>query len=316
MAILQAGMEKSGNYWLYKLLQSALHHSGRSTSTYIQTQPIYPLAQTWQLSYAEQAQTDVLDIEAAGLFHRIGAIYRMPVLDLEAYLAHAAHVWTHSDYCARCDAVLPRFDKIVYLVRDPRDVALSMARFQFTPYMQAHYPTTLPTPEAYFQASFRKYLLRWGRHVGGYLQHTTAQHIYVLFYERLLADTEGELRALLTYLDLTPTPALLSAIQADTAFTAMQSANPEHVQQGRAAQWVASLTPAQHAQTNALIGKLLTLLNYPLTMAEAGQQLPALPAPLDLAALAAALAPPAPTVRQRLKGWVKAVITSTQSDSA
>ncbi|NJM16702.1 MAG: sulfotransferase domain-containing protein, partial [Bacteroidales bacterium] len=40
----------------------------------------------------------------------------------------------------RCYSVFPKFDKIVYIVRDPRDVALSMARFQFTPYMQTYYP--------------------------------------------------------------------------------------------------------------------------------------------------------------------------------
>ena len=153
LRILQSGMEKSGNYWLWKIIQSVLTDAGMSTQTFIETQPIHALAKTWELSFTEQADIDVIDIEETGLFYRISSVFRMPLLavDVDAYLSQASHVWTHSFYCARSDEIFPKFDKVVYIVRDPRDVALSMNRFQFTPYMQTYNPGPFASPEDHLE---------------------------------------------------------------------------------------------------------------------------------------------------------------------
>lgn len=302
--ILQSGMEKSGNYWLYKILQSALSRSGLPTTTFIQTQPIHALAKTWQLSYREQADTDVLDIDENGCFYRISSIFRMPIVDLDTYLSQAAHVWTHSEFSQRCYEVFPKFDKVVYIVRDPRDVALSMARFQFTPYMQTYYPTRFQSSDEFLEATFRRYMQRWTRHVGEYLRHARALKVYVLFYERLLYDFDRELAGLLAYLDLNATDDLIDSIKADTDFATMHSANPLHVRQGQSNQWVTQLSAQQKATANQYAGKLLTLLNYPT--ADENTRQPALP--LDWQMLDAALMPPPPSIRQRLKTIARKVI--------
>jgi aryl sulfotransferase len=304
MRILQAGMEKSGNYWLYKIIQSTLRRSDHTTTTYIETQPIHALAQTWELSYKEQADTDVLDIEDDGCFYRISSIFRMPILDLDAYLAHATHVWTHSFFSNRAYEVFPKFDKVVYIVRDPRDVALSMARFQFTPYMQTYYPVRFKTSDEFLEATFRRYMQRWVNHVGGYLRHAEKLNVYILFYERLLADFDGEMMLLLNYMGMEATDELLKEIKTDTDFEKMRNENPEHVSKGKSNQWVSQLTDAQKATAVRYAGKMLTLLNYPTDDHSTG--LPMLPASLSV--LDEAMRPPQPTVSQRLKKLVNKVV--------
>jgi aryl sulfotransferase len=306
MRILQSGMEKSGNYWLYKIIQSTLRRSSLPTTTFIQTQPIYPLAKTWELSYQEQADTDVLDIEDTGCFYRISSIFRMPVLDLDAYLQPATHVWTHSDFCQRCYNVFPKFDKVVYIIRDPRDVALSMARFQFTPYMRKYYPSRFTTQDAFLQASFHRYMKRWTQHVGAYLRHAGKLNVYLLFYERLLHDFDREMTGLLAYLDLTATRDLLNGIKADTDFETMRQKNPSHVSRGEANQWVSQLTEPQKALALHHAGKMLSLLGYPTQDDEI--RLPALPSRLSPELIEQAMQPAQPPVTQRLKKIARRVM--------
>lgn len=304
--ILQSGMEKSGNYWLWKIIQSVLADAGMSTQTFIETQPIHPLAKTWELSFTEQADIDVIDIEETGLFYRISSVFRMPLLavDVDDYLAQASHVWTHSFYGVRSDEIFPKFDKVVYIVRDPRDVALSMNRFQFTPYMQTYYPGPFASPEDHLEKTFRRYMQRWTRHVGDHLRHAERLGVYVIFYERLLQDFDAELTSLLRYLEIEAAPERIAAVRQAVDFETMRSENPGHVRQGKAYGWSRSLNEHYQAQAVTHAGGLMRLLNYPL---DSGQthQLPGLPAAMSVSDIDAATAPPPPTVRQQTKNLVK-----------
>lgn len=305
--ILQSGMEKSGNYWLWKILQSVLTDAGHSTHTFIETQPIHALAKTWELSFTEQADIDVMDIEDTGLFYRISSIFRMPLLNVDAYLAQASHVWTHSFYCPRSDEIFPKFNKVVYIVRDPRDVALSMNRFQFTPYMQTYYPGPFTSPEDHLEKTFRRYMQRWTRHVGDHLRHAQRLGSYVIFYERLLQDFDAELTALMHYLEIEATAARIAAVRQAVDFQTMHSANPGHVSQGKAYGWIKHLNAHYQAQAVTHAGGLMRLLNYPLDTSRV-DQIPALPASLSPADIDAATAPPPPTARQRVKQMVKKLL--------
>lgn len=295
MKLLQAGVAKSGNYWLYTILQSILRRSGLPTHTYIETQPIYNVAREWTLSYPEQASIDTVDIEPGGVTYRISSIFRWPVHDLDAYLERATHVWTHSTVCKRSDTVFPKFDHIVYIIRDPRDVALSMARFIFTPYMQSFYPTQFASPEAYLAARLTKQVSAWREHVAGHLAAATRhKNIHIVFYERLLADMQGETAALCRSLGIEPTAALLDGVQADTSFESMQGSSPGHVSKGTARQWVTRLTDAQKTAVQAQAAPLLELLHYPRQPDGLDADLPRLPDTLDAARIAAAGKQPPP----------------------
>src|SRR5690606_6747508 len=129
MKLLQGGAPKCGNFWLYQLLQQVLKAAGQSPSSFIRNQPIYQLAQGWDLNYPSQAGIDVLDITDLQCSYRISSIYRMPAEPLQAYVAQTDHVWTHSPICKRSEQVFRLFDKKLYIIRDPRDRALSASRY-------------------------------------------------------------------------------------------------------------------------------------------------------------------------------------------
>jgi aryl sulfotransferase len=302
MKLLQSGVAKSGNYWLYTILQSLLRRTGQPTHTYIESQPIHAIARTWALSFPEQASIDTVDITDTGVFYRISSAFRWPVEDLDAYLARTTHVWTHSLITAKTDAVFEKFDKIVYIVRDPRDVILSTSRFLFTPYMQKFYPHRHATPEDYLRTSLVKQVIHWRTHVAGHLAAAQRRNIYFVFYERLLADLPGELAALCRYLEIEPTDALLKEVQQDVSFETMQGNSPGHVRKGTSRQWVDQLNTEQKAAAVRQAGPLLDLLHYPLTDT-GGSELPVLPTTADEAQIErAGRAPiPPPTLKSAIK---------------
>lgn len=309
MKLLQSGVAKSGNYWLYTILQSLLRRTGQPTHTYIESQPIYAIARTWELSFPEQASIDTIDISDTGVFYRISSAFRWPVVDLDAYLARTTHVWTHSNITDRTDTVFGKFDKIVYIVRDPRDVALSTSRFLFTPYMRKFYPHMHATPDDYLQVSLAKQVRHWREHVAGHLAAAQRRNIYIVFYERLLADLKAELAALCRYLEIEPADALLDAVQQDVSFEAMQGTSPGHVRKGTSRQWVDQMAASQKAAAVRQAGPLLELLHYPLTDTGGGD-LPSLPdalSPTQIEAAGRASAPPL-TVKSAVKRIARRVL--------
>ena len=280
MKILQIGVPKSGNFWLYKIVQSVMTHAGLAQDSFIQNHPIHPLAQAWPLSHSEQANIDVLDIERHRCFYRVSSVFRMPIVDIDAYLAACSHVWSHSAYNPRSERVLPKFDKVVYIVRDPRDHAISMARFAFTPYMQLVSPHDAADRKLYLRQRLPMMIRDWVGHVGGYLPHVQRLNMHLVFYERLIHAFDSEMAALLRYLELEPSPALVAQIKRDVAFDTMQQQHPDHVRKGQAGQWRQRLSAKQKRQAVWLAKPLLTLLGYSET-AVSPTNLPALPADLS-----------------------------------
>lgn len=279
MRLLQAGAAKSGNFWLYKILQQTAAHAGLPRRSFIQDHPIQPIARTWDLSHRDQAGIDMLDIEALGCYARISSVFRLPLDDLDAYVQACTHVWTHSRFCDRSFDVLPRFDKIVYIVRDPRDRALSATRFAFTPYMLRYYPHGEPNRESYLRRHFSHMIRRWTWHVYDYLRYRQQFNIHFLFYEQLLGDFRLAYRQLLDYLELELDETAVSAVEEAVTFKRMRRRNPGHVRKGRAYTWSGKLTDQQEQLVLDKAGPLLKLLGYP----DRGNDdtLPALPADLS-----------------------------------
>ena len=262
--VLQCGVPKSGNFWLYKILQESIRRAGIDIKNFIQTQPVHDIAQKWALSYKEQADIDVLDITNQGCYYRISSIFRHPVLDLESYLQSTTHVWTHSPMCEASWDVLPKFGKMIYIVRDPRDAALSHARFMLTPYMKTYYPNDFDSPEEYLESNLESKLLSWVEHVGPYLAHADELDIHVVFYERLLLNFSSELDRLLDYLEIPLSQKQRRAVENAVTFESMKEEDPEHVQKGKAGKWHQRMTEAQKHRSMSIVGPLLEKLNYPL----------------------------------------------------
>jgi aryl sulfotransferase len=298
MNVLQAGVPKSGNLWLYQILESVWAEAGLERRRFITGHPIYQKARTWPLSYPEQASVDVLDFERGRTFCRISSRFREEVEDLAGYCARASHVWTHAAITGADLPQLGGFDRIVYILRDPRDVAISMARFAFTPYMQHHYPHRSRSPEDYLQRHLTKLAKYWVQHVGSWLRHRGNLPLAFVCYERLLADLPGELEHLLAFLGVELDAAARQRVQAAVSFDAMRTTRPNHLHAGRSGGWRETLSPAQIAKLGAVAAPMLRLFDYPLDAAsEAG--LPAVPPRIDPAALVAATTPAHYTAAER-----------------
>src|SRR3972149_719710 len=181
MLLLQSGLPKSGNLSLHKILQESLRLGGIELRSFIQTHPIYQEAKTWP-GFEEQAGIDFIEVDTHGCYSRKGA-FRQPIIDLDGYLKQCTHVWTHALWVPRCDEVFRKFEKIVYIIRDPRDVLVSASRYFFTPFMQAQHPQHEPDADTYRKHRLYEQVITWVQHTGGYLIHADEYRIHFVYYE-------------------------------------------------------------------------------------------------------------------------------------
>lgn len=277
--ILQAGVPRSGNYWLYTILQQAMHHAGWPQHSFIRGQSIYDEAKQWHY-FDDQAAIDYIEVVSEGSFYRKG-YFREQIPDVDAYIAQCSHVWTHSHWCERYADTLRKFDKIVYIVRDPRDIALSTSRFVFTPFMMHNHPHREPNPETYLQHRLYEMVLSWVYHVGHHVQHKDDFNIHIVFYERLLHTFDTEMAGLLDYLNIRLSNATRESIKQAVHFTTMQQKSPHHLQKGKSGQWTDALSDIQKRQILKIAGPLLEILNYPLYSPQVGMNIPHLPEHID-----------------------------------
>lgn len=264
MKILQIGYPKSGNYWLYKIIQESLNIAGIDQKNFIKQHSIYPIAKKWELSYPEQVDINMMDILYPGCFYRISSIFRKRIEDLETYVENNTHIWSHSNYCVSSEQVFPMFDKIIYIIRDPRDVALSKADFAFTPYMQKHYPTWHKSPSVYLKKEAVKIAREWKHHVDGYLAHASRHGIFILFYEQLKENFEQQLKSLLNYLELSLTPADQNRITQNVSSKQLRKQSPQHVRKASYYKWFDDMPPHLIDQITAESKPVLTDLGYPM----------------------------------------------------
>ena len=289
MNILQISAPKSGSYWLHTILLQILQKKSLSTRSFIQEQEIYHKMKDSDLSFDGQAGVDMMDIEDDGCYYRISSVFREKIEDPATYAKKTSLAWTHSTLCTTSFDVFPLFDKKICIVRDPRDRALSSAKFAFTPYMQKHYPSPYSSPEEFMENEYERLLERWVWFIGNYLLHKKELDIYFVFYERLLHDFPNELGSLLSYLDISLSQKEQQKISEAVTFSSMKSKSPKHLNKGKCGKWVHQLNEGQKKITIEKAGDLMQWLNYPLDSAERENGLPSLPSALPQEELKARL---------------------------
>lgn len=274
MKILQIGYPKSGNYWLYKIIQESLNMAGTEQKNFIQQHPIYPIAREWELSYPEQVDINMIDILYKGCFFRISSIFRKRIEDVEAYIDRNTHLWSHSNYCATSEDVFPLLDKIIYIIRDPRDVALSKADFAFTRYMRKHYPTWHESPEQYLETEAKAIARKWKDHVEEYLQNSARHDILILFYERLQQHFDKELALILDYLGFSFSEDQRNQIAHRVSSEQLREESPQHVRKARHYKWINNMSQEIIEEIVSETHNLMKRLGYPITKTE--KKLPSL----------------------------------------
>ncbi|GHA42898.1 hypothetical protein GCM10007103_25070 [Salinimicrobium marinum] len=265
MNIIQISSPKSGSYWLHTILLQILHKKDMPVSSFIQKQEEYQEVKDLDLSFKGQAEVDMIDIEGDGCYYRISSIVRNKLQDPVSYAKSTSLAWTHSTLCNRSFEIFPLFDKKICIVRDPRDRALSSAKFAFTPYMQKQYPSSYATPEDFFEAEYDRLLDQWVWFTGNYLLKKEELDIHFVFYERLLHDFDDELDAILNYLGISLSENERKEIAEAVTFDNMKEKSPGHLQKGKYRKWEKQLSEAEKQLAIDKAGGLLNWLNYPLT---------------------------------------------------
>lgn len=260
--LLQGGAAKSGNLWLYKIIEHIFSHGGIEQNSFVQDQSIYPVAKTWPLSYPGQVDIDMLDIENEQCYWRISTIFRMPVESIEEYISATSHAWTHSRICNRSQEVYPLFDKVVYIIRDPRDRAVSEAKFAFSDYMQRFSPCAENSFSEYLDNNLEEMMSRWRWHVYDHIKFAEQLGIHIVFYERLLHDFEQEFEKLLDYLEIDLSEKDKRDIAQKVTFSSMEEEHPDHLRKGTAGDWKNHFSDQQHERALSIIHPLVSYLNY------------------------------------------------------
>ena len=262
MKILQGGAPKCGNFWLYQILQETLKAAGHDASSFIQKQPVYQLAKHWDLNYPSQAGIDVIDITDLQTSYRISSIYRMPLLSMEEYLSQTSHVWTHSPVCKRSEEVFAHFDRKVYIIRDPRDRAISAARYYCSEYMLKYYPQPETDPAKFLEKNFESLMREWLWHVFDHLRFSRRNNIHIVFYEDLLTNFSEEYSALLEYLEIELPEEAKIKIEEAVSFEQLKQENPQHLRTGRSGYWREKLSQEQKHMADRIAGPLMEFLGY------------------------------------------------------
>lgn len=303
---MQIGKAKSGNSWIYNILRSILKKRDLWQESYIKQQEIYKKAKTWDLSQEDQASHDVIDITNEGCYYRISSVFREEVTDLSQYMEVATLVWTHSPYSDYTPTVLQHCDKAVYMCRDPRDVALSMARFQLTPYMKKYYPNSYESVDHWMKVKYEQKLRAWCRHVGPYLARSEELDLCWVFYEQLKHDFRAVVRRLSEHLEVGLSEGEIEEIQEETSLKSMKKKHPNHVQKGKERQWVEKLTDKQVEAAGSVAGPMLDLLGYPKRRNVDG--LPSFPDELSREEVYAALDQASPSFFDKVRGKLKRMV--------
>ncbi|WP_029034179.1 sulfotransferase domain-containing protein [Salinimicrobium terrae] len=265
MNILQVSAPKSGSFWLNTILRKTLEQKGDHISYYIKSRPEYEHLKKESLSFKDQAGTDMLDIEENGVYFRVSSLLKEPVPNISAYSKKATLAWTHSTWCNKTSEVFSFFDRKVCIVRDPRDTALSAAKFAFTPYMKQHYPSSYNSVEEYFSAEYERLLEQWVWFYGNYLLHKNDLDLHFVFYENLLKDFHNEYNSLLKNLGIKLSTEEKEKIAEEVSFSSMKEDSPRHLSKGKSMKWVDKFSSEEIHTASEKAGALMDIFGYPFT---------------------------------------------------
>jgi hypothetical protein len=179
----------------------------------------------------------------------------------------------------------PRYQRVIYIVRDPRDVALSQYHFQRKRKLLADDFPLSQFVDRFLAGQTCSYG-SWGENVTSWLATRYHQPGFLLLrYEDMLANTNHEVARVVEFLGLNVTARQIAdAVERSSADTmrrleksqAQQFSSTKDTRQDipfvRAAKsggWQKELPEQFVAQIEARWGNLMTFLNYPLVTREA-----------------------------------------------
>jgi hypothetical protein len=184
----------------------------------------------------------------------------------------------------------------VYVVRDPRAVAVSLGHFTARSIDETI--AAMDNPREVFAGSthrlsqhLRQPLLRWCEHVESWLAAPFPVHL--LRYEDMLADPHATVRAVAAFLGLSASDADISLAVEATSFSRLQgqeratgfAESPRHAaaffREGEAEGWRRALTAEQAGRIVAAHGPVMRRLGYDVTLTPLPQAIAKVSEPRD-----------------------------------
>ncbi|MCP3851072.1 MAG: sulfotransferase domain-containing protein [Gammaproteobacteria bacterium] len=263
MKILQIGMPKSGNFWLYTIIQNILKQSNIQIKSHITQTKEFRDIKDLKLSTKAQNTKDVIDIEDDDIYYRVSSIIKQPIIDFDTYIDNITHVWTHSYITKKSDYVISKFDKVVYIIRDPRDTLVSMSQFVMTDYMKKYYPNDYISSQEYIDSKHQTHSKQWFEHITEYLGKRYP-NLHVVFYENLLLEFDEELKKLISFLEINLSEQDYIAIKKETSAYEMIKHNPNHVNLPELYKWKKRISTEQNKAMTTFLTDILLKLNYNL----------------------------------------------------
>lgn len=167
----------------------------------------------------------------------------------------------------------------VYLARDPRDVAVSLASHMGTSLdatisFMNDPDASLARPGRSLSRQLHQPLTTWSRHVVGWLDDAPFP-VALVRYEDMLADPAGSLERLAAAFDIDTTPEAVAKAVAATRFDVLRAQEATHgfherpptatapfFRKGKAGGWRTVLSVAQAARIEADHGEVMERLGY------------------------------------------------------
>jgi aryl sulfotransferase len=261
--ILQAGVEKSGNYWLFNIIKELLALSkidilnGNSRKNGIGDK-----FRDMKLSYESQHYIDTVETKFNDLHQIVSSIYSEKIVDKKKFATNTNYIWTHSSFDGEIRRLANEMTHIVYLIRDPRDVAISKSKFAFKPYsLDNRWSNPGKSPDDYLEKRAERIMVKWANHVESYSKH---DNVHFIYYENLFLNFKYELTRLSKYLGIEITGQQLETIEYAVSADNLRKKDPEHVRKGKIGNWKTYPNQKLITKITRMNASILLELGYPL----------------------------------------------------
>lgn len=269
-----ASYPKSGNTWL-RLALNSLARGGKP--------PDFSVVERFAPIASDRAPLDLLlDVDSADLSADEADALRPAFFEIEAQSSAEPQIRKVHDAWTLTPVGKPLFPLAVtlgtiYIVRDPRDVAVSLAHhlasdLDQTIAFMGHANAVLATGGRYGSPQFRQKLLTWAEHVRSWLN--APKPPLLLRYEDMLTDPATALKRAARHLGWEAPHDRVEKAVAATRFEALQRSEEQQgfrekawpevrfFRRGISGGWRDTLTAAQAARIEADHGHIMAKLGY------------------------------------------------------